>query len=101
MIEKDELLLKSKKLGDLFNSFIQSITNFLDLFERPEESADLIFDCVDRFCFHPSIKNIKRNYKTTSNVSFSPVLEEFVTDLANDFFSNKAAGGEMPMKMLK
>ena len=35
LIEKDELLLKSKKIADVFNSYFQSITNSLDLFECP------------------------------------------------------------------
>ena len=33
LIEKDELLLKNKKVADIFNSYFQSITNSLDLFQ--------------------------------------------------------------------
>ena len=32
LIEKDELLLKNKKVADVFNSYFQSITDYLDLF---------------------------------------------------------------------
>ena len=105
LIEKDELLLKNKKVADVFNSYFQSITDSLDLFEWPLGSKDQIYDSIDRiidsFQFHPSIKNIKRNYKITSKFSFKPVSEEFVKDIVNNLSSNKAAGGEIPVKILK
>ena len=77
LIEKDELLLKNKKVADVFNSYFQSITDSLDLFKWPLGSADQIYDSIDKiidsFWFHPSIKNIKRNYLITSKFSFKPV----------------------------
>ena len=72
LIEKDELLLKYKKVADIFNSYFQSITNSLDLFEWLLESTDQVYDSVDRiidrFRLHPGIKNIKRNYKITKKI---------------------------------
>ena len=56
---------------------------------------------IDSFPFHPSIKDIKRNYKITSKFSFRPVSEEFLKDIVNDLSSNKAAGGAIPLKILK
>ena len=68
-------------------------------------STNQIYGSVDRiidsFRFHPSIKNIKRNYKITSNFSFKPVYEEFVKDIVNALSSNKTAGGEISLKILK
>ena len=68
-------------------------------------STDQIHDSIDRiidsFQFHPSIKNIKRNYKITSKFFFKPVSEEFVQDIVNNLSSNNAAGGEIPLKILK
>ena len=55
---------------------------------------------IDSSRFDPSIKNIKRNYKITSKFSFKPDSEEFVKGI-NDLSSNKAAGGEVPLKILK
>ena len=105
LIEKDELLLKSKKVADVFNSYFQSVTDSLDLFEWPLGSTDQICDSVDRiidsFRFHPSINNIKRNYEITNKFSCKLVSEELVKDIVNDLSSNKAAGGEIPLKMLK
>ena len=105
LIEKGELLLNNKKVADVFNSYFQSITDPLDLFKWPLGSTDQIYDSIDRiidsFWFHPSIKNIKRNYKITSKFSFKPVSEEFVKDIVNNLSSNKAAGGEIPLKILK
>ena len=76
----------------------------LDLSEWPLGSTDQIYDSVYRiiesFRFHPSIKNIKLNYKITSKFSFKPVLEKFVKDILKDLSSNKAAGGEIPLKIL-
>ena len=61
-------------------------------------STDQIFDSVDRIIdssrFHPSIKNIKRNYKITNKLPVKPVSKELVKDIVNDLSSNKAAGGE-------
>ena len=61
VIEKDELLLKNKKVADVFNSHFQSITDSLDLFEQPLGSRDQIYESIDRiidsFRFHPSIKD--------------------------------------------
>ena len=41
------------------------------------------------------------NYKVTSNFSSKPVSEEFVKDIVNDLSSNKVAGGEILLKILK
>ena len=105
LIEKDELLLKNMKVADVFNSYFQPITDSLDLFKWPLGSTYQIHDRIDRtidsFRFHPSIKNLKRNYKITSKFSFRPVSEEFMKDIVNNLSSNKAAGGEIPLKTLK
>ena len=105
LVKKDEILLKNAKVADVFKPCFQSIIDSLDLFEWSLGSTDQIYDSVDRiidsFRFNPSIKNIKRNYKITNKFSFKPVLEEFVKDIVKDFSSNKAAGGEIPLKILK
>ena len=66
--------------------------------EQIYDSDDRI---IDSFRFHPSIKNIKGNYKITSKFSFKPVSKEFVNGTVNDLYSNKAVGGEIPPKILK
>ena len=105
LIEKDELLLKNKKVAHVFNSHFQSISASVDLFEWPLGWTDQIYDSVDRITdilrFHPSIKNIKCNYKITSKFSFKPVSEECAKDIVKDLSSNKAAGGEISLKILK
>ena len=105
LIEKNELLLKTKKVADVFYSYFQSITDSLSFFEWPLGSVDQSYNNVDRiidsFRFHPSIKNIKRFYKITSKLSLKPVSKEFVKCIVNDLSSNKAAGGEIPLKISK
>ena len=79
------------------------------MFEWPLGSTDQIYDSVDTiidgFPFHPSIKNIKCNYISnvtiTSKFSFKPVSKEFVKNIVHDLSSNKAASGEIPLKILK
>ena len=65
--------------------FSQLPTLLIDL-----DQTDQIYDSVDRiidiFRFHPSIKNIKRNYKITNKFSFKLVSEEFVKGIVNDLF---------------
>ena len=81
------------------------MTDSLDLFKSPLGSTDQIYDSIDRiidsFRFHPSIKNIKRNYKITSKFSLKPVSDKFVKDVINNLSSNKAAGGKIPLEILK
>ena len=88
LIEKNELVLKNKKVADAFNTYFQSITHSLNLLEWPLGSTDQIYDSVDRiidsFRFHPSIKKIKSNYEITRKFSFKPVSEEYVKDIVND-----------------
>ena len=76
LIEKDERLIKNKKVADVFSSYFQSISSDVEVFKWPLGSA------VDRIIgsirFHPIIKNIKRNYKIAIKFSFMPVSEEFV-----------------------
>ena len=50
---------------------------------------------------HPSFKSIKRNYKINSKFSFKSISKEFVKDVVNDLSLNKAAGREIPQKILK
>ena len=54
-IEKDELLLlKNKKVADVFNSYFRSIIDSLDLSKWPLGSTDQIYDSIDRQLSVPS-----------------------------------------------
>ena len=93
LIGKDQPLLKNKKVANVFNSYFQSISDSLDLFEWPLGSTDQIFDNVDRITnssrFQSSVKNIKRNYKITNKLSVKPVSEDLVKDIVNDLLRIK------------
>ena len=56
---------------------------------------------MDSFRSHPSFKSIKRNYKINTKFSFKSISKEFVKDVVNDLSLNKAAGREIPQKILK
>ena len=89
LIGKDKPLLKNKKFADVFISYFQwiidsfdfdSFQSVIDSFDkRPLGSTNEIYDSVDTltdsFHFHPSIKNIKRNYKITANSLSSQFLK--------------------------
>ena len=96
LIAKNKLLLKNKKVADVF-SYLNG--------QRINGSTDQIYDSIDRiidsFRFNPSLNNVKRNYKITSNFSFKSVSGEFVRGIGNDLSLNKAAGGEIPLKIFK
>ena len=79
----------------------QSPTLLIYLNRSTDQICDSVGRIIDSFFFYPSIKNIERNYKITSKFSFKPVSEEFVQDIVNDLSWNKAAGGEIPLKILK
>ena len=77
------------------------VFTFLQHFFTTDQIYESVYRFIDSLRFHPSIKNIKRNYKITNKFSFKPVSEKFVKDVVNDLSSNKAAGGEIPLKILK
>ena len=98
--EKDELSLRNKKVA--IYSYFPSITNFLNLFESLiGVSIDQIYDSIENFGSHPSIRNIKNKIKFISKFSIKQVSEEFVKYVLKDFSSNKAAVGEILLKLLK
>ena len=98
LIEKDGLLLKRRNL--LMYSiriFSQSLTLLFylnGLLDQQIKSMTVLIELHTTFFS-------KRNYKITSKSSFKPVSEEFLRDLVNDLSSNKAAWGEIPLKILK
>ena len=53
LIERDEILLKNKKIADVFNSYFDSVTDSLDLFswstQTDNKNTDALQNILKRF----------------------------------------------------
>ena len=81
------------------------ITDSLDLYEfldvRVCEGRDDIDNIVYKFRNHPSIIKIKERYKVKENFSFRLATTEEIKAIIRDLPTNKPAGGEIPVNVLK
>ena len=105
LIENNKMLLKNEEVGKVFNQYFGHITDSLDLYEFPNEKVcgglDDIDNIVYKFRNHPSIIKIKEQYKVKSNFSFRLATTEEIKAIIRDVPTNKAAGGEIPVNILK
>ena len=105
LIENDKMLLKNEEVVNKFNQYFGHITNFLDLYEFPDvrvcEGRDDIDNIVYKFRNHPSIIKIKEQYKVKENFSFRLATTEEIKAIIRDLPTNKAAGSEIPVNILK
>ena len=54
-----------------------------------------------KFKTHPSIVKIKKHFKINTTFSFSPTSKDEIVAIIKDLQNNKAAGGEIPLNILK
>ena len=105
LIENDKMLLKNEEVGMVFNLYFGHITDSFDLYESPDEKIceglDDIDNIVYKFRNHPRIVKIKEQYKVKSNFSFRLATTEEIKAIIRDPSTNKAAGGEIPVNILK
>ena len=108
--EKGEILLKNDVIANTFCIFFDSIVKSINLFKWPDISQDStilssVLDRIDRiilkYKFHPSIISIKQNIHHIEKCSFRFVTLEDVRLIIKDLKNNKAAGGDIPLKLLK
>ena len=104
-IENDKVLLKNEEAAKEFNQYFGHITDSLDLYEYPDvtfcEGLGDIDNIVYKFRNHPSIIKIKERYKVKENISFRLTTTEEIKAIIRDLPTNKAAGGEIPVNVLK
>ena len=105
LIENDKMLLKNEEVAKEFNQYFGHITDSLDLYEFPDvrvcEGLDDIDNIVYKFRNHPSIIKIKERYKVKENFSFRLATTEEIKAIIRDLPTNKAAGGEITVNVLK
>ena len=89
--------------GKLASRTFKMITCYLYEFHdiRVCEGLDDINKIVYTFRNHPSIVKIKERYKVKSNFSFRLATTEEIKAIIRDLPTNKAAGGEIPVSILK
>ena len=105
LIENDKMLLKNEEVAKEFNQYFGHITDSLDLYEYPDvrvcDGLDDIDNIVYKFRNHPRIIKIKERYKVNENFSFRLATTEEIKAIITDLPMNKAAGGEIPVNVLK
>ena len=105
LVENDKMLLKNEEAGKEFNQYFGHITDSLNLYEFPDEKVCEGLDDIDnifyKFKNHQSIVKIKEQYKVKSNFSFRLATTEEIKVIIRDLPTNKAAGREIPVNILK
>ena len=105
LIEKDEVLLKNKKIADVLNSYFDSVTDSLDLFfwssQTDNKNTDALRNILKRFHNHQSSIKIRQLVNNQAKISFQPVSVHTVKEVIESLPSNKATAGEISMKILK
>ena len=56
---------------------------------------------MSKFKTHPSIVKIKKHFKIKTTFSFNPTSRDETVAIIKDLQNNKAAGGEIPLNILK
>ena len=105
LIENDKILIKNEKVDQVFNQYFGHITDSLDLYKFSDEKVCEGLDDIDNIAYkcrnHSSILKIKEQYKVKSNFSFRLATTEEIKAIIRDLPTNKAAGGEIPVNILK
>ena len=77
LIEKDRIVSENNKTAKTFNTYFESVTDSLNLFEWTGESVnsnDKIEQIIVKFSKHPSILKTKQKVKINRKFSFQSVV---------------------------
>ena len=96
LIEKDEILLKNKKIAEVLNSYLDSVTNSLD-----NENIDGVKNISKRFHNQPIFIRIKLVINNQAKFSFQPASVHTVKEVIEGLPPNKAIAVEIPIKSWK
>ena len=107
MNENSDLILKKEETAKTFNDCFGAIVDNFDLHHckdktfSPSNISNKINDIIKNYEKHSSVFNIKAKYRGISDFSLRPVSAEEAENIIRDLKTNKAAGGEIPTKILK
>ena len=104
MNKNGEILTERIKIAKTFNSYFESVTNSLELFDWPFQSN--IFyakaqNIIKSFSNHPSVIKINHKFKLIKKFSFYCVSEATIRKVVKILPSDKATTGEIPVNALK
>ena len=99
------MILDNESVSGKFNNYFSQIVDSLVLYDFPSklrrEYADEIDNIVSKFNTHPSIVKFKKHFKIKTTFSFSPISKDEIVAIIKNLQNNKAAGGEIPLNILK
>ena len=95
--ENGEIFTENIKIAKTFNSYFESVTDSLELFDWPLQlnfSYDKVQNIISSFSNHPSTIRIKHKFKFNKKVSFQCVSEATVRKVVKNRPSDKATAGK-------
>ena len=105
VIKKETLLVSNDEIAKTFNKHFAETVETLSTFEWPSNNKDLLNDqltaIIKKFRNHPSIIKLKSKYNFQETFSFRPVPVNSVESIIKNIPNNRAAGGEIPLHILK
>ena len=105
VIKKETLLVSNDEIAKTFNKHFAETVETLNTFEWPSNNTDLLNDqltaIIKTFRNHPSIIKLKSKYSFQETFSFKPVPVKYVESIIKNIPDNRAAGGEIPLNVLK
>ena len=104
-IKKESLLVSNDEIAKTFNKHFAETEETLNTFEWLSNNTDLLNDqliaIIKKFRNHPSIIKLKNKYDFQEKFSFKPVPLKYVESIIKNIPNNRAAGGEIPLHILK
>ena len=105
VIKKETLLVKNDEIAKPCNKHFVETVEKLNTSEWPSINTDLLNDqltaIIKKFQNHPSIMKLKSKHNFQKKISFQPVPVKYVESITKNIPNNIAAGGEIPLHILK
>ena len=104
LIENDRIVSGNSKIAKTFNTYFESLTDALYLFQQIGESLNSknkIEQIIAKISKHPSIPKIKQKVKINRKFSFQFVSEDTAKNVVKNFPSDKAATWKISVEILK
>ena len=103
--ENSELIMKNQDIANTLNDYFWSIVKSLYLFQWNEHNGEVfsknVETIIENFRNHSSSKIIKKHFKNHITFTFRHVTTDEVKKIIHDLKNNKAASGEILVKILK
>ena len=105
VIKKETLLVSNDEIAKAFNKHFGGNVETLNTFQWPSNNTDVLNDqltaIIKKFRNHTSIIKLKSKYNFQEKFSFKPVPVKYAESIIKNIPNNRAAGGEIPLHILK